>query len=255
MNRALLSRTFWEDNHGNKDGQLHDRITDLLERGADVTAQDGDGRTALHFAARNRVSHEAILLLVGVGSKVNAADAKNWTALYDAVSSDASPKVVATLLDKGAHVHAMDNPKQTALHVALEYDASPANVGLLLAAARYLSGRDPVDVGAIMSSEQMEASKKAVCQYFSSPSELAFLCQTEGFLKRIDPQHTEFIELYIAALSSSPDGEKLLEKDVLLPRVIAHEIRVGSKLEVLDSSSHDAKFALETAGIPLDNCR
>ena len=40
--RALLSRTFWEDNHGDKDGQLHDSYG-LLERGADVTAQDGDG--------------------------------------------------------------------------------------------------------------------------------------------------------------------------------------------------------------------
>ena len=266
MDSVLLTRSFWEANHGDKDGLLLERVTDLLERGEDVGALDESGRTILHHAVKHQVGHDVIVLLLDSGVGINVTDQDKWTALFYAVSSEASAEVVTTLLDYGATIDADENSTKTAIDIAKDFGAKPELLALLLplVPAPEFPGLDQsrhipwyqsplVPANALpVTSERREEANEAVRQYFSRPSGLKFMQASETFLKRIDPFHTEFIDVFMKALSLAPDGESKLHKEVLLPRAIAHEIKVGTNLEVLDSSSHDAKFALETAAVPID---
>ena len=69
---ALVDSKFWKANEGNKDGQLLAKVTDLLEKGADVHAVDEYKRTALHFAAVYKAGPEVVALLLEKGADVHA---------------------------------------------------------------------------------------------------------------------------------------------------------------------------------------
>ena len=77
---ALVDFGLWAA--GNKDGQLLAKVTDLLEKGADVHAVDKYKSTALHFAAENKAGPEVVALLLEKGADVHAVDKDKWTALH-----------------------------------------------------------------------------------------------------------------------------------------------------------------------------
>ena len=104
----------------------------LLAQGVDVNARQGDGATALHWAAhRNDLDTAAVLL--GAGADPNAANELGATPLWLA-SVSGSGAMVERLLEAGAHPDAALSSGETPLMRAARAGNIDA-VGLLLAHA------------------------------------------------------------------------------------------------------------------------
>ncbi|KAI0878003.1 hypothetical protein GGS24DRAFT_48617 [Hypoxylon argillaceum] len=92
----------------------------LLENGADVTAANNRGRTALHLSAEsNDEEHrdDMVRLLLGHGASPEATSDGGWTPLHNAAQSG-HLSVVALLLDTKAKVNAELSNGMTPLHWA-----------------------------------------------------------------------------------------------------------------------------------------
>ncbi|KAF8497808.1 ankyrin repeat protein [Russula emetica] len=80
-----------------KDGSV---LRLLLERGADINAQNRGGRTPLHFASITG-KLEAVRLLLKHGADVEAKDNDRMTALQEA-AEEGHDEVVKLLRERGA---------------------------------------------------------------------------------------------------------------------------------------------------------
>jgi hypothetical protein len=91
-------------------------VSALLDKGADVNAQNADGYTALMVAALQGHA-DVVLLLIDKGADVNIKNGYGVTALW-AVAGMGHPNVVRVLLDKGADVNTKNRNGVTALAMA-----------------------------------------------------------------------------------------------------------------------------------------
>jgi ankyrin repeat protein len=102
----------------------------LLERGADVNAAQGDGMSALHWAAQHG-DRDMVQLLVRAGASLDAITRiGKYTPLHLA-SKIGEADVVAALLEAGSNVKAVTNSGAQAIHFAAA-SGSPATVEVLL---------------------------------------------------------------------------------------------------------------------------
>jgi uncharacterized protein len=91
-------------------------LRSLIQKKSDVNAAEGDGTTALHWAAY-RDDLDAVDLLIRAGAKVNAANDLGVTPLWNA-SQNGSAAMVKKLLDAGANPNAALLAGETPLMVA-----------------------------------------------------------------------------------------------------------------------------------------
>jgi len=91
-------------------------IRTLLQKGADVNQADGDGSTALHWAAY-RDDAQAVEMLLKAGAKPNAITDLGVTALWNA-SQNGSEAITKRLLDAGANPNLALLSGETPLMVA-----------------------------------------------------------------------------------------------------------------------------------------
>ena len=89
----------------------------LLTHGADPSASNGNGWTALHWASE-RGSKDLVQMLLEAGADVNMANAIGETALTLASSSGHYEIVQSLVLVKGCEVNHQTNNGRTALHEA-----------------------------------------------------------------------------------------------------------------------------------------
>ena len=88
------------------DGDL-DLVKDWLSLGkVNVEAKDSDGRSGIHFAARNG-KVDIVKVLLQNGANVNAVDREKITALHQA-AQDGHAEVAKVLLENGADVNAVE---------------------------------------------------------------------------------------------------------------------------------------------------
>ncbi len=93
-------------------------IRDLLKQGADVNAAQGDGMSALHWAADSGDAELADLLIYGGANTGAVTRIGQYTPLHLAAKSG-SPAVATALIKAGAAVNAKSNPSgATPLHLA-----------------------------------------------------------------------------------------------------------------------------------------
>ena len=88
----------------------------MLARDADVHAQNGEGATALHYAAVLAHFHTAELL-IRRGANVNAVDAKGRTPLFWTVSAE-NPNMIRLLMAHGADPNLCNRLGESALMLA-----------------------------------------------------------------------------------------------------------------------------------------
>ena len=115
-------------------------IRELLKQGADVNAAQGDGMTALHWAASNG-DVELTQMLLYAGANVRATTRiSGYTPLFLA-SREGHPQVVAALLKAGADAKATSVTGSTPLMLAAAAGAAEA-VQLLLDAGADVNAKE-----------------------------------------------------------------------------------------------------------------
>ncbi len=90
-------------------------MTFLIDKGADIDAQNPFGTTALMMSATQVAK---VRLLLDRGAKANIASKQGRTALFVAAMSEPSAAIVQSLIAKGADVHAKDAFQNTTLTAA-----------------------------------------------------------------------------------------------------------------------------------------
>lgn len=113
----------------------------LVARGADVNAPQGDGMTALHWAARYNQVEVASVLLRAKANVAAATRIGGYTPLHVAAENGAGD-VVALLLRAGANPNAAGSVGVTPLHLAALFGDARA-VKALLDARAVVDAREP----------------------------------------------------------------------------------------------------------------
>ncbi|MDE0058150.1 MAG: ankyrin repeat domain-containing protein [Defluviicoccus sp.] len=111
----------------------------LIRNGADISAKDTNGATALHHALAHRSLRTAALLLHG-GADIDAADRLGDTPLHRAARRD-NRATAQFLLERGARVDATDASGSTPLHHAA-WNGAVETARLLLEGGAHTGARD-----------------------------------------------------------------------------------------------------------------
>ncbi len=180
----------------------------LIDRGADVNAQNAFGSTALMWSVSDPAK---VRLLLDHGAQVNTAARSGRTALIIAAFTNPSAEVVRLLLAKGAKVDVMDQRHVTPLNAAT-FGNDTAAIRLLLEAGADIETPDTfIGLTPLMNAagnRNVEAAKLLLAK----GAKVNAVSKTEG-LPKIQTGTVEFggwTPLLMAAAFGPPEAVKLL---------------------------------------------
>jgi ankyrin repeat protein len=183
----------------------------LLDRGADVNAQNAFGSTALMWSVSDPAK---VRLLLDHGAQVNTAAKSGRTALIVAAFTNPSAEVVRLLLAKGAKVDVMDTRHVTPMNAAT-FGNDTATVRLLLEAGADIDTPDTFIGLTPLMNAAGNRNVEAVTQLLAKGAKVNAVSKTQG-LPKIQTGTVEFggwTPLLMASAFGPPEAVKLLLDD------------------------------------------
>ena len=180
----------------------------LLDRGADVNAQNAFGSTALMWSVSDAAK---VRLLLDRGAQVNTAAKSGRTALIIAAFTNPSAEVVRLLLAKGAKVDVMDLRHVTPLNAAT-FGNDTATVRLLLEAGADIDTPDTFIGLTPLMNAAGNRNVEAVKLLVAKGAKVNAVSKTEG-LPKIQTGTVEFggwTPLLMASAFGPPEAVKVL---------------------------------------------
>ena len=183
----------------------------LLDRGADVNAQNAFGSTALMWSVSDPAK---VRLLLDRGAQVNTAAKSGRTALIIAAFTNPSADVVRLLLAKGAQVDVMDRRHVTPMNGAT-FGNDTATVRLLLEAGADIDTPDTFIGLTPLMNAAGNRNVQAVKLLLAKGAKVNAVSKTQG-LPKIQTGTVEFggwTPLLMASAFGPPEAVKLLLDD------------------------------------------
>ena len=183
----------------------------LLDRGADVNAQNAFGSTALMWSVSDP---DKVRLLLDRGAQVNTAAKSGRTALIIAAFTNPSAEVVRLLLAKGAKVDVMDMRRVTPMNAAT-FGNDTATVRLLLEAGADIDTPDTFIGLTPLMNAAGNRNVEAVKLLLAKGAKVNAVSKTQG-LPKIQTGTVEFggwTPLLMASAFGPPEAVKLLLDD------------------------------------------
>jgi ankyrin repeat protein len=180
----------------------------LIERGADVNAQNAFGSTALMWSVSDPAK---VRLLLDHGAQVNTVARSGRTALIIAAFTNPSAEVVRLLLAKGAKVAVMDQRHVTPLNAAT-FGNDTATVRLLLETGADMDTPDTFIGLTPLMNAAGNRNVEAVKVLLTKGANVNAVSKTEG-LPKIQTGTVEFggwTPLLMASAFGPPEAVKLL---------------------------------------------
>ncbi len=180
----------------------------LVDRGADINAQNAFGSTALMWSVSDPAK---VRLLLDHGAQVNAAAKSGRTALIIAAFTNPSAEVVRLLLAKGAKVAVMDSRHVTPLNAAT-FGNDTATVRLLLDAGADIETPDTFIGLTPLMNAAGNRNVEAVKLLLAKGAKVNAVSKTEG-LPKIQTGTVQFggwTPLLMAAAFGPPEAVKTL---------------------------------------------
>jgi ankyrin repeat protein len=180
----------------------------LLDRGADVNAQNAFGSTALMWSVSDAAK---VRLLLDHGAQVNLTAKSGRTALIIAAFTNPSAEVVRLLLAKGAKVDVMDLRHVTPLNAAT-FGNDTATVRLLLDAGADIDTADTFIGLTPLMNAAGNRNVEAVKLLLAKGAKVNAVSKTEG-LPKIQTGTVEFggwTPLLMASAFGPPEAVKVL---------------------------------------------
>jgi ankyrin repeat protein len=185
-----------------------DAMRMLLDRGADVNAQNAFGSTALMWSVSDLAK---VRLLLDRGAQVNLTARSGRTALIIAAFTNPSAEVVRLLLAKGAKIGVMDVRHVTPLNAAT-FGNDTATVRLLLEAGADIETPDTFIGLTPLMNAAGNRNVEAVKLLIAKGAKVNAVSKTEG-LPKIQTGTVEFggwTPLLMASAFGPPESVKLL---------------------------------------------
>jgi ankyrin repeat protein len=192
-------------------------ISAAIRQGADLTAKDAFGRTALMIAIANNPNPGVITALLQAGAKTNAQDGDGRTPLMIAAISNPGPEVITALVQAGANLKDHTKDGLTPLMLAARNN-NPAVISSLIQA-----GADPGERAKYMTLLMQAAN------YNPDPEVIAALLRLGADVNaRSGPRGLDETPLILAAANNSN------------PEVINRLLAAGADVSVRDSHAQTA---------------
>jgi quinoprotein dehydrogenase-associated probable ABC transporter substrate-binding protein len=151
-------------------GGDNDRVSFLIEKGANVNERDGIGHLPLQSAASQRVS-EIVDILIKAGANVNARDSDGMTALLHAVNVNHVPSI-ELLAAAGADLEAGTEKGYTPLELAMGEGKFFAAKALIDAGAKIDVSNGPEQLTPLMVTATQLQPQKRLNQISGGPTPL-----------------------------------------------------------------------------------
>jgi len=211
-------------------------VRSLLAKGADVNTPQGDGMTALHWAARNG-DLETTTALVRAGANVKATTRVGaYTALHIA-SEVGNASVVAALLKAGAAPMALTTTGVTALHLAATSGNTEAITALLNRSAE-VNAKEPGWGQTPLMLAAAHGRTEAVKVLIQRGADPAVTAQVVDLLARAaEDQRAKQRRNQVLAASRKQQGADSLPTWHPAPRLVQEAVQAGIQVEKQPASA------------------